>query len=882
MTALPPSRLARILGRVAHASERHAYLTLTAAFAITLALGSFAATRITFNADPNALFSADLRFQRAIVEFEQYFPVLTNSLLIVIDAETPEQVRRAAERLTPALDAQRQYFHRAYLPGEDRFFERHGLLYGSVEEVYDFADHMAVVQPVLAELARDPTLPTLTKVLRTGLDAVADGSVRDEGWDSVLAHIRTAVVAIDGGDDSALSWESVLISGTGFEPVTRTVIVAEPILDFERVFAAERSIDAVRATVLRLGLVPENGVEVRITGYPAINYEEMVGLATDTTLAGVLSFVFVIAILSFAFRSWRMVLAAAITLMAGIVWAVAFSAATVRELNPISITFGILVIGLGIDFMIHLGMHIVEEATHGANIEDAIHRAMLDTGVALTLCALTTGVGFLAFVPTEFRGVSDLGMAAAGGMVSILILTFTLFPALIRLLLVPKALARFVARGPDAGLRILAQHHPATVIGIASALGIAALLLLPSVDLETNVISLRNQSTESVQSFKDLLEERTTTPWFLDALAPSIDEAVMLADRMRELPTVDKVATLADFVPEEQDEKIEILGDVSLMLGLPDVTPRRPAAPERQRAALEELRDYLATAPLGEDHPLSPLVRDLHAALVDLLAADVAGDASRISRLADVLLDPIPDQIARLEANLDVGKIDRADLPPKLVERMLSADGHARIQVYPAEDLWNHAAMVDFVESIRPVWPEITGLPVNLVESARATWHSLRAALLWAALAIAALLIALWRNALETVIVMLPLLLAVLLTLVSTVVLPVTLNFGSVVVLPLLLGIGVDSGIHLVERFRQVDGRTEALLDSTTARAVLFSGFTTVASFGTLMISLNVGVASLGKLLVVGMAWTLLANLVLLPAILTAFPNRGAAQRNNS
>jgi hopanoid biosynthesis associated RND transporter like protein HpnN len=878
MAALPPSRLAHILCRLTGASQRHAALTVAVVFAITLALGNFAASRITFNADPNALFSTELRFQRAIIEFEQYFPVLTNSLLIVINADTPEQVRRAAEQLTPALDAQKQHFHRAYLPGEDRFFERHGLLYGSVDDVYDFADHMATVQPVLAELALDPTLPTLTKVIRTGLDAVADGSVSDEGWESVLTHLHTATVAIDAGDDSALSWEKVLISGTGFEPSTRTLIVAEPVLDFERIYAAERSVAAARETIERLGLVPENGIEVRITGYPAINFEEMVGLATDTMLAGMLSFVFVVAMLSFAFRSWRMVLAAAITLIAGITWAVAFSAATVQELNPISITFGILVIGLGIDFMIHLGMHVTEEAAAGSNIEDAIRRATLSTGIPLTLCALTTGIGFLAFVPTEFRGVSDLGMAAAGGMVSILILTFTLFPALIRLLLVPKALARFVLRGPDSGLRILTQHHPATVIGIAGALGVGALLLLPAVDLETNVISLRNQSMESIVGFKELLEEQATTPWFLDALAPSLDEAVALADRMRALPTVDTVATLVDFVPEDQDEKIEILADVSMMLGLPQATPRQPVASERQRVALEELRDYLATEPLGPDHPLSPHIGNLHTALSKLLAADGTAPASDLS---DALLDPIPDQIARLQANLDVGNITRADLPPQLVLRMLSADGHARIQAYPAEDLWDHAAMVEFVESIREVWPEITGLPVNLVESARVTWKSLRAALLWASLMIAVLLIILWRNALETVIVMLPLLLAVLLTTVSTVILPITLNFGSVIVLPLLLGIGVDSGIHLVERFREVDGRTEALLDSTTARAVLFSGFTTVASFGTLMISLNLGVASLGKLLVVGMAWTLLANLVLLPSILTAFMSGNGHPRSS-
>jgi hypothetical protein len=240
----------------------------------------------------------------------------------------------------------------------------------------------------------------------------------------------------------------------------------------------------------------------------------------------------------------------------------------------------------------------------------------------------------------------------------------------------------------------------------------------------------------------------------------------------------------------------------------------------------------------------------------------------RVGDLADLLLDPIPDQISRLQANLDVEPITRADLPRGLVERMLSADGHARIQAYPSEDLWDHDAMVEFVESIPVIWPEITGLPVNLVESARATWQSLRLALLWATLAISVLLLALWRSVSSAVIVLFPLLLAVLLTQVTTVIAPISFNYATVIVLPLLLGIGVDSGIHLVERADQVKDDPHALLDSTTARAVLFSGLTTIASFGTLIISSHRGVSSLGMLLVVGMLWTLAANLILLPAIL--------------
>lgn len=871
-----PARLTHLLCRWVDTTQRNAWLTLVVTLALTLVLGGYAATRIRINFDPNSLFSADLRFQRAIVEFEQYFPVLTNSLLVVVDGETPERMREAAELLRAALDQQKQRFHRAYLPGEDRFFERYGLLYGSVEEVDDFADHMAVIQPVLAELASEPTLPTLTRVVRTGLDAVAAGDVDYAGWDAVLEHIRLATKAVGEGDGSALSWESVLMSGSGFEPTTRTVIVAEPVLDHDRVFAAERSLDATRETAERLGLTPEHGVEIRITGYPALNHEEMKGLAADTAVAGGLSLVLVVLVLFRAFRSARLVLAAAVTLIVGLVWAAAFSVATVRVLNPLSITFGILVIGLGIDFMIHLGMHLVEEMAQGAPVDEAIVAATRDTGVPLTLCAVTTGVGFLAFVPTEFRGVSDLGMAAAGGVVSMLILTLTLFPPLIRLLMTRAAAARLAARGPARGLRLPLASHPRALVAAAVALGLIALPLLPYIELDTNVISFRNPATESVRTFKELLADRDTTPWFLDALVPSLDRAVVLAEAMRALDTVDEVVTLADYVPEEQAEKTEILVDVSLMLGLPAATERRPAAAQLQRQALEGLRDYLVSAPLGDAHALSNDVAALGDALSGFLAQTDAADGVSVAELADVLLDPIPDQISRLQANLDVEPIGRADLPPSLVERMLSADGHARIQAYPSEDLWDQRAMVDFVESIREVWPEITGLPVNLVESARVTWQSLRMALVWATLAISLLLLARWRSVWSAATVLFPLLLAVLLTQVTTVVFDISFNYANVIVLPLLLGIGVDSGIHLVERAAQVKGDASALLDSTTARAVLFSAITTVASFGTLTLSAHRGVASLGMLLVVGMIWTLAANLILLPAILAMRSRAGS------
>jgi hopanoid biosynthesis associated RND transporter like protein HpnN len=495
------------------------------------------------------------------------------------------------------------------------------------------------------------------------------------------------------------------------------------------------------------------------------------------------------------------------------------------------------------------------------------------------LCAATTSVGFLAFVPTQFIGLSELGITAFGGIVAMLFLSLTLMPALIGVAMTPEACRKLAQRGPAPPLRV-PRPRPGAVIITAVLLGLGSLVLIPRVDLDTNVISFRNQRMESVAVFKELLDSRETTPWYLDALVPSLAQADELALRMDALPEVDEVVTLSDFVPEDQEEKLELLQDVSLTLGLPRSVVRQRASPEAQLAALEALRDFLATDPVGRNTLLSTSVERLRLALSQFIdSAEAAGTPQSVVLLADLILDPLPAQLQRLSENLEVGAIAQDDLPRTLVSRMRSPDGHARIQVYPAGDLWDHAVMVDFVESIRPIWGEITGLPVNLVESARATWTSLRQALAWATLAITLLLLMLWRSLSRTALVLGPLLLAVLLTQVATVPLPLSFNFVNVIVLPLLLGIGVDSGIHLVEQAGESGASSASLLESTTARAVLFSALTTIASFGTLMISGHRGIQSLGALLVVGMVFTVAANLILLPALLSWRDKRATRAR---
>jgi len=844
---------------------------LVAILLVTIGSGLYAGRNLGFNLNPNDLFSPDLRFQRMIAEFERHFPVLTNALLVVVDGDTPESTREVADALMGRLRDRSDLFTSVYFPGEEGFFETHGLLYTDLDDLDTFADQMARLQPVIAALSRDPSLSSLSRVIRQGLEHSENATWGVERWQSVLDHFRRATVAVYAEVPLSISWETVLLEGSPLDPTQRRVIVAYPVLEFDKILAASRPLEAIHEEALESGAGPGTGVRVRISGYPALNHEEFLGLARDTGVAGTLSFVLILIVLFVAFRSFTVVTMAAGTLLVGFVWTAGYAAFAVGRLNPASIAFAVLFIGLGVDFLIHIGMILVDELRGGTVVRTALEDAVRGVGNALVLCAFTTAIGFLAFFPTDYRGVSELGVISAGGMVAILFLTLTLFPILVDWGLRDGAVARIRARRPWS-VPFPGPHHPRLVVTVAVVCGVAGLLLLPRLRLETNIVSLRNPDTESVQTFMDLLDSDLGTPWYMDALAPNLERAQTIAHEVSGLDTVERAITLTDYVPSEQEEKLEILADVALMLDIPEIDePRVAMSTEEQVEALRDLHasldaELIATVPGGLARSALLLRQQLGRFLASV-DEDPDPDAA-IAALDERLLAPLPSQFDRLRRNLDTPGVTLDTLPNALVRRMVASDGRARIQVFPAEDLDERDAMVRFVESVRPLWSEITGLPVNLVESSYATWDSLREALLWAVCAIALLLIVLWRKPVDAVIALIPLLLAVVLTASVSAVIGLPLNFINVCVLPLLLGIGVDSGVHMVHRAKRLPPGGGVLLESTTAQAVFFSALTTVASFGTLILSRHTGIASLGELLLIGMLFTLAGNLVVLPALI--------------
>jgi len=878
--------LARWVVGVAGRASPTCWLVLLA----TVPLGLYAAFGLGINSDSVSLVSRELPAFRNHDRFASLFPNLENAMLVVIDAGSPELAREAADDLGSALRVRTDCFEDVYLPGGGDFFERNGLLYRSVDEVEQFADQIAGVQPILAELERDPSVANLTSLARKGLTRARLDGADAERWSEVLDRVGQATIRVYDEYPLAISWEEILLRGSAIETSTRRVLIAHPILDFGHVLAAARPLAAVREAAASLGLDPTHGVRVRVTGNPVLNYEEMIGLAWDIGAGSLFCFVLVTLLIHRALRSLRMTIAAIVTLLVGLVWTAAFATASVGELNVISMAFAILFIGLGVDFCIHLGMRYAELLREGLDGTAALGEATRSVGSSLVICAGTTAIGFFVFVPTSYRGVSELGMIAGGGMLIILFLTLTFFPALLSswLRLDPgRDLSSVVVW--RRGLFHFLERHPGPVRWAALGAGLAALLLLPGARFDPNIVAMRDPSTESVQTFDELLSAAgMASPWYIDVLAPDLPSARELVKKLDELPVVETAITIENYVPEDQEEKLAILEDVAFMLDPAAPVEGRyeePPSVDEQVAALRDLHDFLENPGIDQtDNVLAGSMRALRGQLDTFLArVESDGDAPRaLATLEQVLLASFPQQIARLRRAVSPEPVTRDKLPPELVSRMVASDGEIRIQVFPRSTLQDDATLRAFTGSVAAVAPDATGIAVNLIAFGDACQDAFKQALVSAIVVITLLLLVLWRSVRDTLLALAPLLLAAGCTVGAMVLTGIAFNFVNLIVIPLLFGIGVDSGIHLVHRAKSLEWGSEDLLGTSTARAVLFSALTTTVSFGSLALSSHRGMQSLGVLLIFGMTITVISNLVVLPALLERWRSRPAEPTSGS
>jgi hypothetical protein len=571
-----------------------------------------------------------------------------------------------------------------------------------------------------------------------------------------------------------------------------------------------------------------------------------------------------------ALRTWRLIVPVLGTLGVGLMLTLLVASSAIGTLNLVSVGFGVLFVGIAVDFAIQFAVRFRESKHEVRDLAEALQLTARRAGGAILVAALATAAGFLAFVPTSFSGVAELGLIAGAGMLIAFLCTMTFLPAAITQCRPRDEKVEVGFAWGRKADRALTRWHQPILIGFVG-LVVLTLAVAPRLSFDSDPLDTQNQNTEAMRTLRDLMSQPLSNPYSIDILAPSIGDARALAEKLRLLPTVSNVITADSFVPKDQSEKLPLISDAANILGptlLPPTNTRPTSAADSAAAAREALTQIEpALAKLPPDDPLH--------AIADDLTRVVRAPDSTVLAVDTALTRFLPLELDRLRTALGAMPVTLSSVPEGIARDWILPDGRARLEVLPIASARNSNGLHQFVAEVTSVAPDAGGTAVTVVASSDTIVGAFRSAAIVALLAITSILVVALGRLRDAALVLAPLLLSAALSLLLMVLLRLPLNYANIIALPLLLGVGVSFNIYFVMNWR--DGRQE-MLASATARAVAFSALTTGTAFGSLALSGHPGTASMGMLLLISLGCTLTATLVFVPALLASLTGRRSIQ----
>jgi len=853
--------LTSIVVSVVKACTRFAPLTVLVALILAITAGYYTSQNFIINTDINTLISPDLDWRKRDNQFEKAFD-RDRTILAVVDAPTPELTSAAAAALAQKLSGDVMHFESVQPLGSGAFFEKNGLLFLPAAEVGQLTGQFESAAPLIEIMAGDPSIRGLTGALETGLAGVKRGQLKLDSTERPFTLIAQTVENVMKNGSGTFSWREL----TSDKPLTdadrRAFIEFKPILDFKALEPGKDATDAIRQAARDLNLPGEYGARVRLTGPVPIANEEFATVQDGAIVNGIGTVLVVLLILWMALHSAKIISAVFLNLFIGLSITTAVGLWMVGSLNLLSIAFAVLFVGLGVDFGIQFSVRYRSERFKGDDLRLALEKAAERSAVPLSLAAMATAAGFLSFLPTDYKGISELGKIAGVGMLVAFTTSITVLPALLRLLN-PPGESEPVGYAFLAPVDYFLEKHRVVIIVGTILIAVAGLPLLYFLRFDFNPINLRSPKVESIATFLDLRSDPNTGANAINVMTNSDADAKKIEERLSKVPEVLRVMSLDSFVPEDQPAKLKLIGQGAKILG-PALNPDSIDAPPSDQENVDALKgsaENLRRTAGDAKGPGAVASRRLADALSKLADSD---QATRDKTQA-IFVSPLKVVLDQLKNSLQAQPVSLKTLPADLVNSWKTKDGLTRVEALPRGDPNDNDTLRKFAAAVLNAEPNAIGGPVSILKSGDTVVKAFIHAGITALLVISFLLWLALRRVTDVLLTLVPLLVAGAVTLEICVLIGLPLNFANIVALPLLLGVGVAFKIYYVTAWRS--GRTN-LLQSSLTRAIFFSALTTATAFGSLWLSSHPGTASMGKLLALSLVTTLAAVLLFQPALM--------------
>jgi hopanoid biosynthesis associated RND transporter like protein HpnN len=840
---------------------RYAWPVIVVSLLFTVVASWYAATHFTMTTDVNELISPNMPWRVREADFEKAFPRF-ETIVAVIDAPTPELVDAATGALVQRLSQQKGLFTSIEQVKGGSFFAQNGFLF---EKAADLAPQMTALtqaQRLVQVLAGDPTLRGVIQVLQFGLLGVQGGQLTLDQMTWPLDLAASAVEKVNAGQQANFSWHELVQGRASTTDDRLRFLEIRAVLDFSKLEPGIVATNAIRQAAADLDIASKYHARLRLTGPVPMADEEFATIKENAALNATVTIAVVLFILWLALRWIRIIFAVFLCLVVGLSITAAVGMAMVGTLNLISVYFAVLFVGLGVDFGLQFSVRYRAERYEIDDVREALLQAARRAGAPLTLAALATAAGFLSFLPTVYKGVSELGLIAGVGMLIAFATSITLLPALLSLLKPPR-------ETQPLGYAILAPvddflaRHRVGILVVTGLVVASGLPLLHWLHFDFNPINLRSPKVESVATYLELREDPESGANDIQVLEPSSAAAEEMAAKLRKLPQVARVTTLSTFIPDDQQQKLPLIENAARTI-VPALNPAASSPPPTDAQNVSMMNstvsflNQLAGTATGSG---ATAARRLAAAMTALAKADPAVR----QRAEAVFVQPLRTALDDMRNLFKAKEVTRANLPASLTKQWVTPDGRARIDIAPAGDTNDNATLSAFAAAVQSIAPDAVEGPISILEARRAVVFAFIEAGICALVSIGIILIITLRRITDVMLTLVPLLLAGVVTLEICVLIGLPLNFANIIALPLLLGVGVAFKIYYIMAWRE--GQTN-LLQSVLTRAVTFSACTTATAFGSLWFSSHPGTSSMGKLLAISLLTTMAAAALFQPVLM--------------
>ncbi|OHE71277.1 MAG: hypothetical protein A2413_19700 [Treponema sp. RIFOXYC1_FULL_61_9] len=892
------------LGRVMARKPRR----ILAAAVFTTLMGLWGASRLGVETDIAKLLPEDNPAARSYTEIADGFST-TSVLAIVAEGDDRASVINAAEEFAAKLrkDPKTEKLVRSVRVKLDRdFIDRWGFMLQDEEELADTGRMLGSTRLV-------PLLGAVNDLMEEKLSDGDDEEVSGpDGEDEAAAmmarfglfarDLRGALAETGRGRTVAaerLVDDFLIGDRYYFDPEGKILLMtASPTFDI-----GNRSSLVALMTEARRIADETVGAEFSFAGDVASEADEEEAISADLFYPSIISIILILVLFAFSFDSLRSILFAVLALVVGIVADLGFAAVAVSKLNMITSSFGALLIGLGIDFGIHIASRFDEIAGTGANTEDAMAETFGAVVLPVSVGALTTALAFYSLCLSGTLAFRQFGAIAGTGILTTLAASITVLPAL---------LAAFPKKGRDpkgvrGARRVFSYRSVARLSAFSARAGVPVLILAVAGTIATAVLIGRNkyefdmrrigpQGTDA-QNTETLIGERFGISTYQAlAVAGSLEESRSLAERLEKAPLIRRVESLADYVPSdgEQERRLEAIGVIARQsdrIGAFDWNAESVAAFTGEIRRLEmnliELGD-LAAASLGED---SAPVRARTATIREIFGPEAGKSGEEVyGRLIETIGNLDPGASASVLAGIDeafAAALDRRitaladvrrpmtenDVPADILDDFRSPAGDKYLVVaQPSRGLSGDEAVLRFSDGLAEADQGATGTLILGVQLSREMLKESRSSMVIVGVLVLLLVAISFRSVSATTIVAIPFAMG-LVWMFGLYPFIGRFNIVNALSIPLIFGVGIDYAVHYVSALRDAEAASNGRIDleaalGRTGKAVVLSALTTMIGFGSLAFAGRFkGIADLGATLLLGIGCCLVSTILVLPAI---------------